>query len=181
VALAISGRIASGKSSLTQDLACALGWRRASFGDYVRVVAAERGMEPTRTNLQELGAQFVDEDPFGFARAVLQQAGWTEGQPVLIDGLRHVVILEALRGFLHPLPLKLIFVAVDDDVRFERLASRSEGAPEHLQLAESHSTERDVRGDLLAAADLVVDGSKPPQRLVAEVTEWISELSSGDG
>ncbi|MCH8247918.1 MAG: AAA family ATPase [Bacteroidetes bacterium] len=180
VALAISGRIASGKSSLAQGLASTLRWKQASFGDYVRFVAIERGMEPTRANLQTIGAQLVDEDPTGFVSAVLQHAGWIKEEPIIIDGLRHIVILETLRQLLSPLSLKLILVTVGDDVRGERLKSRSDGLAECLQVVEAHSTEQDVRGDLLAFADLSVDGSKPLNQLVVEVVEWVSGLTTCD-
>lgn len=175
-ALAVSGRIASGKSTLAEGLASHLGWRRASFGDYLRSIATERGMEPTRATLQALGARLVAEDPVGFTRAVLEQAEWEEGHPVVIDGVRHVIILDSLRHVLSPVPLKLIYVAVDDEVQRERLAVRSEGATEHIHDLESHSTERDVRRDLLAAANLVLDGTKPPQELVEEAVAWISAI-----
>jgi dephospho-CoA kinase len=46
-----SGRIASGKSAISKALAADIGCRRVSFGDYVRKVAAERGLAPTREAL----------------------------------------------------------------------------------------------------------------------------------
>jgi dephospho-CoA kinase len=174
--LAVSGRIASGKSTLAAGLASHLGWGRASFGNYLRSFAIEQGLDPTRPTLQSLGARLVAEDPVGFARAVLEYAGWREGKPAVVDGVRHVIILDALRHILNPMPLRLIHIVVDDEVQRERLVARSGSKAEHARDLESHSTERDVRSELLAAADLVLDGTKSPEQLVEEVLKWISTI-----
>jgi dephospho-CoA kinase len=47
VVLTFAGRIASGKSTLSRQIAVTLGWPWASFGDYVRAEATRRGFDPT--------------------------------------------------------------------------------------------------------------------------------------
>jgi dephospho-CoA kinase len=95
-----SRRIGSGKSSVTQTLANALRWPRASFGDYVRARVADRGGDPSsRKELQNLGQMLVETDPSGFAAAVLQARGYKRGADLLVDGIRHVAIKRRLRGW----------------------------------------------------------------------------------
>jgi hypothetical protein len=83
-----SRRIGSGKSSVTQTLANALRWPRASFGDYVRARVAERGGDPSsRKELQNLGQTLVEADPSGFAAAVPTGRGLQKGRRS--SGRRH--------------------------------------------------------------------------------------------
>ena len=79
--ICFSGRIGSGKSSVTKALANALHWRRASFGDYVRARVAEQGGDPaSREDLQNLGQALVEANPEAFAVAVIHAAGYEQIQ-----------------------------------------------------------------------------------------------------
>ena len=139
-----SGRIASGKSAISKALAADIGCRRVSFGDYVREVAAERGLTPTREVLQSLGEELEAADVNRFCRAVIDFAEWQSGSSLVIDGIRHIHVLKNLRSLVEPTPLILVFVEADEPLRTSRLAERGEGEDARLGLVESHSTERDV-------------------------------------
>src|SRR5690242_7997878 len=95
--VALSGRIGSGKSALASRLAQCLGCERVSFGDYVRAAALAKGLEPTGENLQLVGAALVEAGWEPFCRAVLAQAPWQPGQPLVVDGVRHVDALAHLK------------------------------------------------------------------------------------
>src|SRR5207237_1082407 len=82
--MALSGRIGSGKTTVSTEVARRLGWVRTSFGDYVRSLARSRGLDDSRETLQPLGASVLNEGVEPFCRAVLAQAGWTSGTPVVI-------------------------------------------------------------------------------------------------
>src|SRR5437879_891815 len=88
--IALSGKLGSGKTTISSAIATLLGWRRVGFGDYVRKVVRERGLEETRQNLQVVGTELLEADPREFCKAVLSSGGWTSGEPLIIDGLRHV-------------------------------------------------------------------------------------------
>jgi dephospho-CoA kinase len=151
--IGFSGRIASGKSAISKSLAADIGCRRVSFGDYVRKVAAERGLPPTREVLQSLGEELESADVKRFCQNVVDLAEWQLGSSLVIDGIRHVQVLENLRSLVKPMPLILVFVEADDSRRTSRLAERGEGEEARLGLVESHSTERDVLEDLPQLAD----------------------------
>ena len=91
--ICFSGRIASGKTSITQTLSTALGWPRAGFGDYLRTrIAREGGVPNSREALQDLGQSLVDADPDGFCREVLKSGNFERGGYLLLDGIRHADI-----------------------------------------------------------------------------------------
>src|SRR4051812_19856035 len=107
--LAFSGKIASGKSTLSAAVAKELGWLRVSFGEHVRRVAVRRGANTNTPHaLQELGEALVQQNVDAFCRDTLHEGGWRAGQPVVIDGLRHACVAEKLRTIVSPTPLYLI-------------------------------------------------------------------------
>src|SRR3982751_2032964 len=72
IVVSFAGRIGSGKSSVSNVLAEALGWPRAGFGDYLRDELRRRGGDmASRQALQDLGQSFVEVDPEAFCRSVL--------------------------------------------------------------------------------------------------------------
>ena len=178
VVLAFSGRIGSGKSTLSQQVADALGWRRASFGDYLRTFARTQGLEESREVLQDLGESLVTKDPDDFCRSVLMHFGWHSGEPLVIDGVRHATIVEALRRLVAPLELRLVFIEVDENTRRKRLQKVDKDVTDKLELFESHSTEREVTDTLPALAAWHVHGDRPVKEVVHEILGWVHQ---GDG
>ena len=168
VALAFSARQASGKSTLSAEVAQELGWPRAGFGDYLRHVAAERGLGTEREILQELGERFVRENLEEFCRNVLGSVGWMPGQGVVVDGIRHTETIRVLGDIVRPMPVLLIYMDIPEDIRNSRLRTR--GISEDLaKIHEQHSTEAQVIEKLPKIADLRVDGRKPLDVLKTEI------------
>ena len=173
--LAVAGSIGSGKSTLAHGVAAALDWPVLGFGDYVRQIAHQQGQEESRAVLQEIGAALVAAGEDGFCRAVLGAAGWAPGQSLVIEGVRHVEIVLALRRLVRPTPLKLVFVAVDEDIRQERLQTRALADAAQLPQIDQHSTEIQVKAALAPLADLVVDGTQLPGTLIKEIVSWAQQ------
>jgi cytidylate kinase/transcriptional regulator with XRE-family HTH domain len=177
--LAFSGKMGSGKSTLSEHVAKALDWKRASFGDYVRKVAKDEGLdEDSRDVLQELGARLVKSDPEEFCRDVLAEFDWRSGEPLIVEGIRHAEIVEALRRVVAPLEVRLVFLEVTDVRRIERLRIRDSEVVERLKQIESHSTEEQASTVLPEMADLRVSGDKSISELVLEIVTWVHQ---GDG
>jgi dephospho-CoA kinase len=173
IAVAVAGKIGSGKTTITKCLAKVLGWPCASFGDYVRSVARDCGQSQGREHLQNLGTQLLRSDPHDFCRAVLSTAAWTPGDSVIIDGLRHTETIEILREIVSPAVLKIVLISVSEEIRLRRLKERGEGDETAVAIAEAHSSEQEVASGLSAFADLVIDGDKQRDAVVTELTSWI--------
>lgn len=178
IVLAFSARIGSGKSTVSQQVATALGWKRASFGDYLRTFARSQGHETSREVLQELGEGLVARDPEGLCRSVLTHFGWRSGEPLVIDGVRHEAVVGALRRLVAPLELRLVFIDVNEETRRKRLLQRGKYAVSTLNAVEAHSTEREVADTLAAMAECRVQGDRPAKEVVHDVVCWVHQ---GDG
>jgi transcriptional regulator with XRE-family HTH domain/dephospho-CoA kinase len=177
VVLAFCGKVASGKSTLATEVAKALDWKRTSFGDYVRVVASSQGLEASREVLQDLGESLV-KTPEAFSRAMLAHFGWQAGEPLIIDGVRHREVVEALRKIVAPLEFRLIFVDLPDEQRHDRLVRAGDADAERMPRIEKHSTEKQVSTVLRNIADLKVSSADGVGNVVQEIVSWVHQAES---
>ncbi|HEY4678007.1 MAG TPA: AAA family ATPase [Candidatus Angelobacter sp.] len=171
--IAFSGKLGSGKTTISNAVATALGWPLAGFGDYVRQVVRERGLDGTRENLQAVGTELLEADPREFCKAVLSSGGWIRGEPLLIDGLRHVKTIAIIQELISPATLRIISILVPEATRLQRLGQRDQVEAASTGIIEAHSSEQEVGSILCSHADLVLDGEKPVSVLVAEIIDWI--------
>jgi Cytidylate kinase len=171
--LALSGKIASGKSTLANEFAKEVGWPCVSFGDYVRSVAKHRGLVESRETLQDVGDELIRTNLESFCQSVLHQADWRPGQSLVIEGIRHAEVNILLRNLVSPSRYILAYLKVDEDVRKERL--RNEGIDDNELLhVETHPTEEQVARVLPHLADYVFEGSRPIQ----EILDWLKAISA---
>jgi len=178
--LAISGRIGAGKSSLAAELHKLLGWPRASFGEFVRAEANRRQLVESRENLQDLGAELITTLgwPEFCARTLAAVGLGANSVPCVVEGVRHVDALTALRDFFAPVPVYLVHVEVPDEQRAQRMASEGIDSRQAEGWAQ-HSTERDVAHALPAAADVRVATAGTVEEAVRVVSDWLESGSSG--
>jgi dephospho-CoA kinase len=167
-----SGGIASGKSSLSSAVSEALGWPRTSFGGYVRLVASQRGLEPTRETCQKIGEELIQKDAHDFCKHVLSQVSWSPGKPLVIDGIRHLQVADLLAEMVRPSDFMLVFADLPRDERKIRLRNR-DGGSQSLEAFERHSTEAQI-ADLRDRADLVVAIDRPVDQLTDEIVRFLA-------
>ena len=143
IVFGIAGQIGSGKSTFARSLAEALRCEMASFGSYVRSEANRRDYSDDRETLQDLGQDLLElagAEDFCMAMLDNQTNTFAPGGSLVIDGVRHLKVADALEELVRPSLFVLVFMKVDDKVRAHRLASR--GA--QLEMADRHATEQDV-------------------------------------
>jgi cytidylate kinase/transcriptional regulator with XRE-family HTH domain/Zn-dependent peptidase ImmA (M78 family) len=170
--VAFSGQRASGKSTISTEVAKALNWKLASFGQYLRAKAKQQGVSESTENLQELGAAMVQE-PDQFCDAVLAFSGWQSGEPLVIEGIRHQEIMESLRRRVAPLEVRLVYLDVDEEERKRRLEKREQSTPDRTWAVESHSTEKQVKHILPQQADLRISTQETEEVVVHRIVEWV--------
>jgi adenylate kinase family enzyme len=174
--ICFSGRIGSGKTSVTQTLSASLGWPRAGFGDYLRARVERNGGDPnSREALQDLGQSLVDADPDGFCLDVLKSGNFQPGGNLLLDGIRHVNILSRIKRLVGPSRAILIHLTLDDADLRKRVESRSQGGDD-LVRAEKHRVEAEISSSLPQIADRVVDASPPISELAGNVLSVVAKF-----
>jgi cytidylate kinase len=174
--ICLSSPIGAGKSTLANSLASALGWGHVSFGNYIREIAKQRGLDQSREALQQIGEQLISQNVQSFSQAVITQIEWRNG--CVIDGIRHSEVLEAIKNIVNPLPTFLVFVDIKESIRRKRLHERGM-TNNQIDTADRHSTEAQVRGGLKHKADIVLDGSCDIPDLVVAVRTFIYTKQGG--
>ena len=176
--LVFSGQIGSGKSKLSSEVARTLSWSYASFGNYIRSIAHSQGLDETREVLQELGEGLVKKGAEDFCRALLAHYNWRSGEPLVLDGLRHKEVADALRRLVAPLEIRIVFLEVDEKIRKARLATEKQRDFEMFETVQKHPTEMQVKTEIPRIADLTLQGNRTPQDLVHDIVTWVHQ---GDG
>jgi len=176
--LVFCGQIGSGKSTLSSEVAKALGWSYASFGGYIRSVAHSQGLDETREVLQELGAALVKTNVEDFCRSLLVHYNWRSAEPLVIDGLRHKEVADALSRVVAPLEIRVVLLEVDESTRKARLSKEKRRDLDMFETVDKHSTEAQVKTELPRIAHLRLAGDRPIQDLVNDVVTWVHQ---GDG
>lgn len=148
----ISGALGSGKSTLASALARALDGRAVSFGSYVAHLADPAGGVTPRTVLQDLGEELVRTDPTAFVTDFLAWAGVDAGQPLIVDGVRHVSVDRELRRWASLSGRPYVAVSVSA-TPLQRAARRADGDLEVLAILDGHPVELEAES-LSAEADV---------------------------
>lgn len=173
----LSARMAAGKTSVSKGVAEAIYAKRISFGGVVREEAQKQSVPFTREALQDLGQSLVQEDVGKFCQRVLAEAGWTPGDSIVVDGVRHVAVLDTLRQIVQPKYFALLYLSVDRDTQRERWKSEDLTYTKSLEELEAHPTEIEVLQKLPEHADLVLDGKHSVPHIVKDVIRWSKSKS----
>jgi molybdopterin-guanine dinucleotide biosynthesis protein len=161
--ICIAGGIASGKSTLAEALVGHLQNAAVrSFGDVVRNRAREEGRPLDRATLQDVGLSLIGDGWPSFADALLEDLP----QPVdylVVEGVRHREAVDEIASRHLSEKLLTVYLQVDHPVQ----STRQQGRGEPL-IASEHPVESSL-DQARAAADLIIDGSRPTQDIVSEV------------
>lgn len=155
VLVAVAGPMGVGKTTTCQALANRLGWPSVSFGDFVRAEATRRGIRETRDELQHLGQELAAR-PQELVAGVIGGADPHSGRGIVVDGVRHIAVVRALRETAGH-RVALFFLDAPRSVRLERWAQRGKSLDEYERV-ERHPVEAELP-QVRAAADWVVDAT----------------------
>ncbi len=171
----LTGRNASGKGTVAAWLV-AQGYHYTSLSDAIRSWLAEKGIEPTRDNLTAAGRQLRSEGgPGVLAERTLRTL--PTDRPCVVDSIRNPAEVQVLRsapGF------RLIEVAADERVRYERLRSRARAGDaqsfEEFQRQEAAElTSTSAAGQQLVATAALADETLRNDGSEAELVALLSQ------
>jgi hypothetical protein len=173
--LAFAGQMASGKTTLSTEVAAHLGWPRVSYGDAVRKVAERRALAPTRANLQELGQELVIQGWEQFTNLVLEQVGgWSGATPLVVDGVRHIGAINSLAS-LGSLPILVCFLEAPFN-RAQRMHSK-EGPDASRGSPESHPVEQEL-AQVRSNAHLIINTDLPLEDSLQQVLLLLRDMAA---
>jgi cytidylate kinase len=153
--IAIAGPIGSGKTTITTHLSARLGWPHAAYGDLIRSIATNRGLTTDRATLQHIGTELIAAGWDALTRQILTQACWAPGEPLILDGLRHLGAAIALTKTVAPLPTIVIYLDTTAAIGTARAHHRDQLSNNATHHDERHPVELDLPA-VRNQADLVL-------------------------
>lgn len=150
-----SGKIASGKTTISTALSNYLGIKRYTISDYLQNYAdIYYNGNHSRDVLQKIGDIKRKEGYKKFCIDFLTFIKYEENMSFIIDGIRTLEFLKEMKLCLINEKVIHIFINIDEKIRFERMMKRNS----QDQLYFHHHTESYSK-ELMVAADIVVNSS----------------------
>lgn len=182
--IGLTGTFAAGKDTVAEYFEKEKGFEHFSTGAVAVEIAKERGIEPTRDNLRELGNTLRDEfGPEFLSRQVMEKKAKTD--KVVVTGLRQpgeVKYLKSLGNF------HLVAVDAPIELRFERMRSRHRsGDPSTIdemrekEKKEMNSTDNNAQKikECMAMADYYVVNDGSIEKLNDNAEKIYQQITSG--
>jgi dephospho-CoA kinase len=161
IAIAIIGRISSGKSTFAMELSNHYNITIASFGSYLKNYCENKGLKTDRETLQNIGEDFINNKPISLLWNVVTFSRQNSND-FIFEGVRHLMILEELKKSSKK--YFSVFIDADHDTRFERYLERNKDSDknktlEQFNYSDNHPVELEIES-LKNECDLIVDSRK---------------------
>ena len=179
--IGLTGTMASGKGEIVKYLK-AKGFEHYVYSDILREIAKQRGVEPTRENLQKLGTDIKREtkSPGILSKKLLEKI---KTNKAIVDGIRNA---DEIRELRKQRETYIIGVNAPKRVRYERIRKRNrEGDPktfsefEKLDNLENRGkTKGQEINKCLKMADFIINNNNTLEKLKKEVDKVLSSISS---
>lgn len=172
---AFSGKIGSGKTTFSKSFAEQINANYASFGDYVREIAKNEGLDVyDRSVLQQKGVELIQILGWDkFCASVLACFEGCRKGHIVIDGIRHVEAVDALKRIFFGEDVYLILLEISDDQAVKRQIARSGHVASFAEL--NHSTEQSY-AKLKEVASLCLDSNRCVDENSKILYEWYEDL-----
>lgn len=169
--ICVSGKIGSGKTSISKEVSSLINVPYFSTGDFIKEIAAQRGIELVdRKTLQAIGLEYVNRGWNKFSSDFLTYCNWSGTMSLLIDGVRDHNFFLAIREAVNPIRSILVYIESDELVRVKRIEYRDSS---YIAEMDSHETESGY--DLIRSnSDIVVENNQSPKCVAKEVVNAIS-------
>lgn len=173
----VSGKIATGKSSLINFLTNKFQISITSFGSMVKKKALEENIDPIKENLQKLGYElFTSLGPRKLLEEAIKNSKMNNAEKIIFDGVRHELILSEIEKISDK--LLLIYLNAEENIRFSRYKTYTgidNLSLQEFQELDSHPIELGTE-KLSTYADLVIDTSKPFDNVCSLASEKIQHF-----
>jgi len=173
--ICIAGKIACGKSTVSEVIMRHFGFPKVSFGDILRKYSLIQNLPQTREVLQNLGQKILDQCGYdGFLKWVMDNSpniDWNG--PLIIDGLRHIPVYEHIVE-LFPETI-LVYCKCDVRTQINRIVSRDKITKEETIKIVSHSTEKYIQ-ELEPYAHIVYQSDSNMQDIIRQIDKLIQNF-----
>ncbi|NOG99276.1 MAG: AAA family ATPase [Ignavibacteriae bacterium] len=122
IIIAVSGRICSGKSTVSNLISNQFGIPVASFGEYLKYYFKKNKLEMDRNKMQDVGSKLMISNPEMFLSNVINYF-ISHHKSLIIEGVRHRILIDLIKQQCEE--FLLIYLDADLRSRFERYSKRN--------------------------------------------------------
>lgn len=175
----LAGKIASGKSTVTQTIAQHIGFPYISYGGILRHYSRENGLPQTRESLQALGQNTVNQYGYkGFVDWAMEYSSHIAWDgPLIVDGVRHPLVYERILE-IFPEAI-LIYCDCDEETQIKRIEVRDGLERDKILEIISHETEKHI-SELESYADIVYRPESNIGNVIEELEVLMSSVTVND-
>jgi dephospho-CoA kinase len=169
-----AGRSKSGKTRLSTKLAAEVEGGLASFGNLVRDLARHRRLDPDDPRvLLSVGSTLIENECDFFCRAALSAGGWPNVETVILDGIRHMKVVNVIKAVIAPAKFRLVMITASPQSRLSRFRQADSARTITLEEIDAHpiSAETQALGE---AADFIADGDQPDSQAVEHLAKLVN-------
>ena len=179
ILIGISGKMASGKGSVSKYLANIYHAERHRSSDPLRAILDIFDIPQSRVNLSDIST-FLRET-FGehvIAQSMRKLLTSVKAPIAIFDGMRRLIDIETFR----PLPnFTFIFVDCDERIRYERYVARNENAGDAEMSFEDFTirsmAETEIQIDALKEhADVIIDNNGTYDQMIAKTKAAVEKI-----
>lgn len=149
-----AGRAGSNRSTVAKTCSEMANVPMASFGDFCEL-ATTMFLNTEDRSAQQLVGEALVKRPNDFAAALLRSVDYQPGGALIVDGVRHVEIVDALKRLVVPAEMNLVFVYASDELIEQEL--RKNAGEDEIALWKNHSTELQLLEELPKIANHTVN------------------------
>ena len=179
ILIGISGKMASGKGSVSKYLAHVYHAERHRSSDPLRAMVDIFDIPQSRVNLSDLST-FLREC-FGehvIAQSMRKLLTSVKAPIAIFDGMRRLIDIETFRSLPNFI---FIFVDCDERIRYERYVTRNENAGDSEMTFEDFKTrsmaETEIQIDALKEhADVIIDNNSTYDQLIAKTKTAVENI-----
>lgn len=179
VLIGISGKMASGKGSVSKYLVEHYGAERHGSSHPLRSIVDIFDIPQSRINLSDLSTFLrATYGEHVIAQAMIKLLNASKAPIAIFDGMRRLIDIQTFR----PLPnFTFIFVDCDENMRYGRYVSRNENAGdadmsiEDFRKRDSAETECQIN-ELKKYADIIIDNSGTYEHLIEQTKDAVDGI-----
>lgn len=137
------------------------------------VAETGKSLSTVREQLQDLGVAYIENGWVEFASQTVKHIGRKKELPFVIDGIRHINFLNAIKMICWPAPVYEVVLHANDDTLQQHISIRGAEV-----FDSTHRAEGDLEG-LLAIADIVIDiDGKEKEEVLKELLMKLSDATA---
>lgn len=181
--IGLSGEMGSGKGTIAHYLVDRYGFAPFRMSDMLRDIVDRLHVEQSRENISKTSKMIRDTFGEDIMSRVVAQDAQKATTHVVIDGIRRMEDIEHLQ---HLENFILVYIEVDERVRYERLVLRNENKGDAEKTFEEFQKEQQMEADsriteLRDRADIVINNDGDITKLYSRVDSLINNTEEKSG